>query len=1843
MIRLKRLTSCLLAVSFLLSPFTSARTESVLSGGASSSSSSLAQTDDGPRGLRFRLSEGAEQVKRPATPPVSQATKISDAEAQSILKRLPFAKSDASDEQDFALRERSLPAPRTGKIINAAFPPPESTTAPPTVSSGPLEVLRVAPDGEVPLAPQLSVTFSQPMVAVTSQDEAAQNVPVQLSPQPPGRWRWVGTKTLLFVPEGRFAMATTYKVTVPAGTKSANGNLLASAKSWTFATPPPQVKNFYPQGDSVARDTLIFVEFDQRIDPAAVLNTIKVLGQGSTPLRARLATPEEVEADEQVKQLAKNAEKGRWLAFRVVNQNNETRLALPGETTINVQIGPGTPSMEGPRTTTKLQGQGFRTYGPFRFVRQSCNEYDQKGCTPFGSLNIEMSNAFDAALFQSSQVRVEPEIPGMKVSVYDKWLRIDGVKKGRSTYKVTLDASLQDRFGQRLGQNVVRIFQIGSSPQAFYSSGELFSTLEPKAEPRLSVYSVNYDRLKVSLYAVGPEDWAQFFEYMRFVYNYNRDPKRKYELPGRLVFSKVITIETRPDEVVETRIDLSPALNEGLGQVIAVVEPPIVQKNQERSIIRRWIQATNIGLDAFVDNTDLVGWANSLADGRPLEGVEMTIQPTNVVGRSGTDGLARLPLAASSAGVNLLVARMGRDVAILPEHVNWWDMSGSWYRRDARDFLRWYVFDDRKMYRPNEEVHIKGWLRRVGGGTTGDLGELNDAVSTVDYSLHDSRGNEVTKGTLKLNALGGFDTALKLPATMNLGHAVMRFTAQGGSGDVISREFTHTFQVQEFRRPEFEVTTKASEGLLFIGGYTNVAMTASYYAGGGLPNAEVRWNVTSRPTQYTPPNRGDYIFGTWVPWWLSTSEGGETVQQNFSARTDDAGKHNLRIDFDSVRPPRPSSVTAQASVTDVNRQTWSSSTTMLVHPSALYVGIRSDRTFVQKGEPLVVQTIVTDLDGKAVVGREVRMRAVLLDWTFVKGEWKQEEKNAQDCVVRSAQDAVKCTFETKEGGAYRITARVMDDRERPNESEMRLWVAGGKTVPKRDVEQETVELIPSRKEYQPGDVAEVLVQSPFTPAEGVMTLRRAGLVRTERFRMDTASTTLRIPIEEKFIPNIHVQVDLVGAAVRTDDAGQALDKLPKRPAFASGSLNLAVPPTARKLNVKATPRDSALEPGAETEVNVEVRDALGKPVAGGEVAVVVVDESVLSLTGYRIEDPLAVFYSQRGADTRDYHLRASVKLANPADVELQMRERGRSQVGTLNESVSVVDGAAAKNAPAQRRGFTENLYMLRSEENAPPPPPKPGEGGQEAIRMRENFNALAVFAPAVPTDAQGRARVSVKIPDNLTRYRVMAVSVAGGRQFGSGESAITARLPLMARPSAPRFLNFGDRFELPVVVQNQTDKPMTVSLAVRAVNAELTDGMGRRVQVPANNRVEVRFPVSAMRAGTARFQIGAVADKWSDAAEIFLPVWTPATTEAFATYGTIDEGAIVQPVSAPKNIFPQFGGLEISTSSTELQELTDAFLYLVQYPYECSEQLSSRILAIAALRDVLAAFKAQGLPPPDELNAAVKRDIIRLEGMQNGDGGFGFWKRDDKSWPFVSIHVAHALQRAKEKGFDVPEDMLNEVRGYLRDIERRIPASYSPQARRAITAYALYVRSRMNDGDRARARRLVTEAGLEGLSMEAVGWVLAVLTGDAGSKAELDLIRRHLNNRATETAGTAHFVSSYSDSDYLLLNSDRRADGIILEALIMDQPQNDLIPKIVRGLLAHRKRGRWSSTQENVFVLLALDRYFATFENVTPNFVARAWLGERFAASKPTGAALQTASRSTCRCVTWRRRRARRT
>jgi alpha-2-macroglobulin len=1788
-------------------------------------------------GLEFRLSEGQEGAEnRQVTPPAS-GDKLSENETSGLLKRLPLIKEDKNDKQDFSKRIGSLPAPKTGKVVPVKFPADETRAVNVDNTKTPLEVLRYSPQGNVPIVSDLSITFSQPMVAVTSQDEAAKTVPVTLSPDVKGKWRWLGTKTLIFDADQRFPMATKFTASVVAETKSATGQALQKDTSWTFSTPAPVVKQTYPNG-TTRRDVPMFVAFDQEVNPQNVLNKIKV-SSGGKALKTRLLTAEEVKADASINYYTQQSRPNYWVAFRVVNSDGLAENALPQASNIAVTVEAGTPSAEGPLTTLKPYSFGFNTFGAFKFNRSFCSYQGSKTCTPYDNWMLEFTNGLDASKFDVKKITVSPEIPGLKIFPSGNYIYFQGFKKGRTTYTVTVDGSMfKDSYGQSLeGIIPTQTFKVGAAGKDFTSQGGEFITLDPNAKPTYSVYTVNHDSLKVKLYSVTPNDFGQYKKYMAYR---NYEEGKRQAAPGRLIFDKVVNVKSIPDEITETRVDLSTALNGEFGHVFAVIEPTFRRDKYDNSNVAVWVQVTQIGLDAWVDNEELVTLATSLKDGKPLANVDVMVNGQSLTQSSQAvvstrswweyltsfgssepqavenftesglktpdSGLIKFALPTNTKGNGIIVAKRGKDSAILAENASYyWNESTNWYKKIGSDYMRFFVFDDRKMYRPKEEVSVKGYIRKITAGKLGDVEGLGDVSRDLNYILFDARGNEISKGTSTLNAFGAFDFKVKLTDSMNLGYSRIDIFAAGTSHQ-------HSFQVQEFRRPEFEVSAKnETEAPYFVGGNAMVSVEAKYFAGGTLPNAEVNWNVSATPTNYTPPNRGDFTFGKWVPWWRSYGgDFGGTTYQNFKGKTGADGKHLLKLDFISSNPVRPYALVASSSVQDVNRQTWSSATSLLVHPSDVYVGIRTPKTFVNQNEKFSVETIASTIEGELSKNRDINIKAVLQDWVYEEGSWKQKVIDEQTCTVKSSDKTVSCDFTAKKGGVYTISASVMDDRERINESELTLWVSGGKTVPKREVEQEEANLIPNKKDFSPNDVAEILVQTPFTPAEGVMTLSRNGIVKQERFTMTEASKVLKFKIEEKWLPNINVQIDLVGASSRTDDKGDIDPKLPKRPAFASGSLNIPISIASRQLSVSAEPKEKNLEPGGETTINVDVKDSRGEPVGNTEVAVVVVDESVLALTGYRIGDPISTFYTQRSGDVATYKSRSTIMLSNASDLKFTDKERD----GVANEvSMSSAPGgsAKAKSTPSPVKPsamMRQSADMAESKAEAPQQPDTP-------INLRTNFNALAVFAPQVKTDGNGKAVVNVKLPDSLTRYRVMAVAVDTDKRFGSAESNITARQPLMVRPSAPRFLNFGDKFELPVVVQNQTDRPITTDVAVRVTNLELLEGGGRRVTIPANDRIEVRFPVAAMKAGTARFQIAASSGKFNDAAEIELPVYTPATTEAFATYGTIDDNSpMFQPVQAPANVWSQFGGLEVTTSSTQLQELTDAFIYLTTYRFECSEQISSRMISIAAMRDVLSAFKAEEMPKAEELKARFAKDVEILKGRQRSDGGFGLWKRDERyKFPFVTVHVAHALALAQEKGYDVPKDMLDKAKPYLKNIEKHYEKWYGREVGWTMSAYALYVRNKIGDRDAAKAKALLKEATLEKISFEALGWIYSVLADDKNSAVELEAIRKFLNNRVTETAAAANFVTDYKDDGYVIMASNRRADGVLLEALIKDQPKSDLVTKITRGLLANRTKGRWGNTQENVFILLALDKYFNTYEKVTPNFVAQVWLGNAFA------------------------------
>lgn len=1703
--------------------------------------------------LVFDLHDADESAAEEPRARPAAATPLDDRTADALLARLPAPAVESAPAAP-VLSGRSVPvkqvSPPLAKAAEAmAFPPPPAPSAQP--ASGSLKVERHAPDGELTTARQVSLTFSEPMVGLTAAEAAGASVPASLVPQPAGSWRWLGANTLVFEGRDRLPMATNYVVQVPAATRSLAGRQLPARLRWTFSTTPPALVSFYPDKRTVSFSPVCLAVFDQRIDPVAVLRTIRA-AIGGRLLGLRLATAEELRADAGAARLAHEAPAGQWLPFRVDG-------SVPGGARVAVTIGPGTPSLEGPRTTAAAQRREFQVPGPMQVLEARCSRPD---CGPASAVEVAFSNKVDEESFDPKMVEILPPLPNAVVVPFGRGLGISGRFAQRTTYHVWIAPELRDIFGQALGARRMVTFSVGgerSSEQSGVPGGQII--VLPPGTTAVPIRWSGRRGPRVSVYAVRTDDWPRFSA----VYNQQLFGSRRFSpvsLPGRLVFQATLS-SARPDPANRTLLDLAPFLRHGVGHAVVLVE---WSESQRRNL--HWVQATRIGLAAVSDHDSVVGWASSLEDGRPLAGVSLSLVSGGAVVATGADGTVRLPATAGEQKESALVARLGEDTVLLPLGVSESDLDlFTTGRRHVygQDILDYYIFSDRQIYRPGEEAAVKGWVRLEHVSPLSGLDMPGDAVRSVNYEWRDARWQTITRGSAKVNRFGGFDFRLKVPPTAALGSGAILVSAGGDGNDRAEAPI----EVQEFRRPEFEVHLDKGAEHVIVGGSGEVTTRATYLSGGPLGAADVHYVAFTQPASFTPPNRSDFLFqeaGGRRSW----STPMPAVHQ---ARTDGRGTHALRLDLHSVRPRRPVSLRIDAQVTDLNRQSVAASTTVVVHPAAACVGLRVPSAAAWGEGEFPVEFIVTDLDGHAIAGRPVELR-------LTEDGWFPPRRSIETGRATSADGPGRHVFHVREPGTYHVTATVTDAQGRESETEIKQWVLpAGPSLGARS-RSTVVDLRADKPEYRPGDVARVTIAtSIMPPAEGLLMIEQTGIVRTERFSMTSSPHVLAIPIDARFTPNVWVSVALVGKrAVFAPNGGGGTAA--RQLVLGGGQLELSVPPAHQRLTLSVQPDRPELEPGGSTAIHVVARDAAGRPAASAEVAVVVVDEAVLSLARERFADPVSAMYQRRPAGTGGGALHGYLLDAPPS---IGGRPNGR-----------VVGGIPP---------FSRTIAMAST--GSPPPIPL----------LRQDFSPLALFEASLVTDAAGRASVPVTLPHSLTRYRVIAVAAAGVR-FGMAESTLVARLPLAVRPSPPRFLNVGDHAELPVVVQNLTGATAVADVAVRATNAAFTAGRGRRVRVAAGDRVEVRFPFDAGRAGTARIQVVAASGRWSDASEISLPIHVPAMAESVALYGRLDGavGSVAHPVEIPRGALPDYGALDVTTSSMALHDLTDAARYLVTYPFDCTEQVASRLLALAALGDVPGAFDASVLPDAAAIGAAATRDIARLGQLQRDDGGFGLWRRDDGGWPFASVHAAHALERARLKGLAVPETTLAAARGYLKSLDRRLPASYPPSARQATLAYALFVRLLSGDADTKRARALVDDAGgVSKLPVEAAAWLLSVLRADRSADPTVAEIRRHLANRVVETAAAAHAATSDHEREYLVFASNARTDAVLLDALVTDQPASGLVPKFVEGLLTRRVAGRWQTTQENAFALLALDRYVRTFEKAVPDFVARTWIGGRFA------------------------------
>jgi hypothetical protein len=1753
----------------------------------------------------------------------------------------PFAGLDSlgvDETQAFTFRKGPAPPPDVSERVKLAFPPPPAPGRMKPPSAPELKVLRTQPSGENELVGAVTASFNQPMVPVAALDELRSkwDAPLVITPRPEGRFRWLGTSTVTFEPKGRMPFATRYEIRIPAGTRALSGRTLEKETRFSFSTPRVELASALPYRHSNQNkpDTPLALLFNQRVDPRAALAALALRG-GQESVELALVPRSEWG---KLRYLAAGV--ATWEPERTVVLRPARPLALATSYTLTVRAGL---KGEGPLPTTNDLHHSFATYGPLKVDEIRCG--DSEHCDPEWGLSVSFTNPLVTGEEELARlVTVTPAPADLELKGSGTYFTLRGSFKPRSRVTVAIARGMKDVHGQELVEPARKELKTGDLHPALGFPARGHAVMEARGDRKvpLEVQSVTSARLR--LVKVQRDQLPKVIELAR--YSYDDDGKRD---PLKDVKGLVVTrtLKTGVRENGRARIGLS--TDEGLGKGRTGVLY-LELKSEELRRFDKWanlyrglvVNVTDLGLMARYDHDRIVAMVTALESGKPLAGVRLELRDRKgeVVwqGKTGADGSALAPGRRELKGQPgyVLWAERGRDVTFLQleggNAAGYLSSYTSWGYAPAKKRLKMFLFTDRNPYRPGETVHLKGVLRQEDTTPEGGIEALPASVRVVKLRVESPRGNKLVENKeVKVTPSGAFSVDVPVPVGADLGHYNVYVVSVEGSA-------YGSFQVEEYRAPEFEVKVETGAGPFFLGETLKARAGADYLFGAPMAGAEVRYTVRREEASFRPPRNDDFSFGEAVPtWWrfrwdygrrggryggyaYGSGAAGSIVKEG-SGRLDPAGRialeHVLRPD-DKDRRHGPAAFTLEAEVIDQNRQTIANRKVVTAHPSSLYIGLRPEKSVVKAGEPSKVAAVLCDLDGARVAGTALRLRALQIETkvTTVKTaegwqyRYESQELEADACELTTAKDPTSCELTLKKPGMYLLRSESKDEKGRLARTTLTLYAYGPGHVPWRLENQSKLELVPDKDRYRPGDVARVLVKSPLRDARGFLTVSRSGMVSHKPIELKGNAEVVEVPISEKHLPELFVGVALARGRLKEPGLGKAAQDL-GRPTFAHGELKLPVSIEEKRLRVEVRPAQKAVLPSGTLELALETRDHAGKA-APAEVAVMVVDEGVLALLGYQTPDPLAYFWSSRSAETaladsRDALLKREQAL-RPAPSPRRTRNGGGRPDAVMQRRIHLsplaVEGKEAP-APIVAADFKAKKGYANKDD---------ASGGAPRIRSRSVFATTAYYNPSVETDEQGRASLTIKMPDNLTTFRIMAVVVDRARpdRFGRGEARVLVRKPLLLRPSLPRFLSVGDRFEAAVMVHNETDAPGEVDVLVRGRNLKALGPARKRVTIAAHRASEVRFAMAPETAGPARVQFAAVLSgkdgkPETDAVEKQLPVLLPATTEAFATYG-MTESSIAQTVMPPRDALPGYGGLEISMSSTALNGLEDSVRYLVDYPFECTEQTASRVLPIFALKEILRDFKIAKLGELAAQKQLSEEGVRKLISYQRWDGGWGMWPGARVSWPYLTAYALFALERAKEAGFKVDEEPLRRGRQFLKRILDYPRSELGEQYNLVAQVISVWALSERKQFERAHLKRLYEKR--KELPLFAKVWLMQALFREGGKTAEVKELLRELDNAAVESASAAHFSEIATESLRLLMHSEERTDAIALYALLEVDPDHALLPKLARGLIASRVKGRWSTTQANAYALTALARYYKQVEKVVPDYVASLWLGE---------------------------------
>lgn len=1563
-------------------------------------------------------------------------------------------------------------------------------------------------------------------------------VPLTISPPLPGTGSWEELGTYVFSPTAALEPATTYTVQVAAGLRDQTGGTLPEDYRWQFTTLRPHVVAFLPaSGDQYASPQgTVQISFNQPMNAAS-------LRGGAIRLRDTLsgaAVPGVITVTNEMATFTPKRPLERGHAYELTVSRRARSLQN------NARLDEA--------ATTR-----FRVAQLPRLVRSS----------PWnGETNVDYNNSvslyFNAPMdWQSVEqhLTISPEPASISVSgdAEHNRLYLYFPMQEQTDYTITVGAEARNQDGTRLGEATTISYRTQEPlPSLTVLSPQHIGLYNAHMPVRVPISHSSIVRFRYRLYrlapaqaarlaSTGPEEWGKHRptadDMLREdeIVPQNETHGHTYsivELGQVEAGTYLLEVSGTPTNAAQAH----PASYRRDYQIMAVSPYAVTVKRSASDQLFVWAVDMETGQPA----ADLPLYAAPFAyDTQPTDA-----QLEQVAGSTDSDGILKTTVARQQPYETLYVWSSAEDGRFAFASSEW----AEGIRPYNFDLLESYEPDqvlgnistDRPIYRPEQTVNIRGALRLDQDGRY--LVPEDGREATINIS--DPRGNSILAEQVPLSEFGTFTASLELEHDTPLGS--FQVTA-GLADDPNNEEFYGSFTVAEYRKPTFEVSVTPQQNDLLPGDMLTMDIDARYYFGGAVASAPIQWRLLAHPFTFASEAAPGFRFEdsadayAWYRHYDDSLYGGEFIADG-QATTDAEGHFRLHMPADLGDDLRGRRLVLDVEVTDVDEQVIAAQGRVTVHPGAFYIGLKPEGYVVAAGQPQTIAVATVDTQGQPHAWQDLEVGIYRRTWNSIREQgasgdfyWTSSYSDTLVLTQTITTDAAgegSFSFTPEQSGSYRIVATGHDSAGHDMTSSAYSWVyGGGETFWGMD-DTNRIDLVADKDSYRPGETASVLVATPYAGMQGLLTIERGEVIEHRLLTLQDTTDLLQLPINASHAPNIYLSLVLLRPSA---DPRQPPD-------MRVGMLNLPVSTEQQELTISLTPDKQQAAPGDQVTYTIQASDYSGAGVQA-EIALALVDEAVLALA----TDP------------------------NP----------------TLKESFYV-------NRPLGITTAQSLIALVDRITLALEPGGKGGGGGMDAeVLLRRNFPDTAYWNPALVTDENGRATVTVTLPDALTTWRMTARGITKDTRVGQASHELVVNRPLMVRAAIPRFLTVGDEPVLRAVVHNTTASRINATVAIDTGVLELDAPAEQALELAAGQEAVVAWPVKVGDADQAVLRFSVTGESASDnqayrdAVEHVLPIQRYTAPETLISTGPVAENAVI-PINATQLLAEgQQGELQLTLTPSLVAGLEQGLNYLDHYPHGCVEQTMSRFFPNAVISWLLELLRVDNRILQRSLDSNLEAGLQRLYVLQHLDGGWGWWENDD-SQPYLTAYVVHGLLTVQKAGYSVDKHVLSQGIASLRKslnspLRPHIHSGDLSDMPLDARAYALFVLAEAGKPDRGRTTALYDRRAA--LDTYGLAYLLMTMASFEDEQERTHTLVSELMSRAVFDGQQAYWKDIHDNP--WAMSSDTRTTALALQALVRADPENALVGGAVRHLMQMREDGHWRTTQESAVTLIALAEYVA--------------------------------------------------